>query len=207
MKQSILCITAGAACALSSVVRAEQILAFPPLGTPVGQIQIMTMEPFGQTFTAIAPSASSISLQFTNMNMDYLLAQDHFVTLSFFAGDDFSSQELQSTTVDVDALLGQIRGTTGQVTFELGSVPTTVGGMYSFRLRANSSRYGVNWLSEGGYAGGSAIQLGNKTGADLQFTVVSNVPEPMQGTLMLTGLLPVFMWARNRARSGASYSR
>jgi hypothetical protein len=185
----------------SSFATAAQVIEFLPTDSNTAQIQILAMAPLGQSFTAIAQHASSITLRFVNLNMDYLLAQDRFITLTFYSGENFSFPALQSFAVDVDAILGRNRGAEGDVTFQLGNLPTLVGNRYSFQLQASTTRYGVGWSGDGGYAGGNAIQFDNPTGADLHFNLASNVPEPSGGALMLLGLLPIVYGARTRARS------
>lgn len=154
----------------------------------MGQIQVAAVQPLGQSFTATLPSVGAIWLRVINMNMDFQLAQDKTLTLELHAGGSLAGTVLGTSTVDVDALIGSLRGDEGLVEFGFGHVPVLSGQTYSFEVKAATTRFGVNWLSEGHYGGGQALLQGTGSAADLYFSVAAAVPEPAAYELLLLGL-------------------
>lgn len=167
-------------------------MATGPLAPPqyaLGQVQIATMQPFGQSFTATSSTITSIGLLFLNMNMDVDMSRDHFVDLTLYDGADFSAPVLASSRVNVDSVIGTSQFATGPVYFSVGSVPVAVGTTYSFELKAATARFGVYWPGRESYDGGNALFFGAPIDADLHFAVMSAVPEPMAATLLVAGCM------------------
>lgn len=181
----------------TGVHAAEVVIPFPPQCCDGVQTQIAVQHPFGQSFTATASRIDTIWLRLSNMNMSFEWAQDRFVTLRLYAGEGFEGQLLRSSTVDVDAILGQTLNSEAVIGFDFGTHPVAMGQQYSFQVLATSPRYGTYWVGNDQYKGGRAILQGSFfDDPDVYFSVTSAVPAPPSALFMLAGLAGVLTWVR-----------
>jgi hypothetical protein len=165
-----------------------------------GTMQIQVSSPFGQSFTAVSSSIESIGVGLVNMNVnspDWLA--DHDVTLNLYSGSGFSGTLLASSTVDVAASIGDLLGAEGLITFGLGTVPVTAGGVYSFALTDAEPRFGAmvdyhDPYAEGRAFFGPSFPWGGSD-RDLEFNV-SAVPEPATYALTFGSLALLVVAAR-----------
>lgn len=174
-------------------------IPLPPLEADESQIQIEAVAPLGQSFMPTESSVGSIWLRARNMNLDFPMHEDKWLTLNLHAGDGFAGPVLATATVNVEAVIGSLIGDEGLIEFSFGHVPVVSGQVYSFEVKAATARYGINWQHTDWYGGGHAFALGGPlTITDLYFSVAAAaVPEPASYALMAAGasLLP---WLRRR---------
>lgn len=182
---------AAAMVAFSAPVWAAEdvYIPLPPLEVDESQIQVAAVTPFGQTFTPTMPTVGTIWLRVRNMNVGFPYEQDKRLTLNLRAGDDLSGAVLATATANVEAVIGALSGGQGLIAFYFDPVPVTRGLTYSFEVRADTERYGINWQHNNWYGGGSVIALGSAVpGSDLYFGVSAAVPELGTYQLLLLGL-------------------
>jgi hypothetical protein len=152
---------------------------------------------YGQTFTAETSDLFSIDFYYGDYNVGL---GSGVISIDLYAGTGFGGPLLHTVTRDLAGMAE------GMQKFVFGHLTTTIGSVYTFRVKSASGRGALGDATDT-YAGGTMLLWDGSTypGRDMTFAIDDSpetvpptaVPEPTSMVLVATGVLGLI--ARRRA--------